>query len=138
MLSLANVTVSRAPTRANAYIPIEVTLFGMVIEAREVSWNAREPIEVRALPAEKVSLVSEVEPRNALPSIEVTLAGITASPAQFVSPVTTLSVIVKVPPALQLTVAAHAGGATRVAPSKASTAISDNFFDFSNIRAPFK
>ncbi|EIC91846.1 hypothetical protein IMCC13023_03250 [Candidatus Aquiluna sp. IMCC13023] len=43
------------------------------------------------------------------------------------------------PPAEQGTIlAAHAGGATRVAPSKASTAISDNFFDFSNIRAPFK
>ena len=82
--------------------------------------------------------VSELEPLNALKPIDVTLFGITASPAQFERPVTTLSVIVKVPPALQLTVAAHAGGATRVAPSKASTAISDNFFDFSDIRAPFK
>jgi hypothetical protein len=55
-----------------------------------------------------------------------------------VSPVTTLSVIVNEPPVLQSTVAAHAGGATRVAPSRANTAVSDNFFDFSNIRAPFK
>ena len=82
--------------------------------------------------------VSELEPLNALKPIEVTVFGIAADPAQFVFPVITLSVIVKVPPALQLTVAAHAGGATRVAPSKASTAISDNFFDFSDIRAPFK
>ena len=75
---------------------------------------------------------------NALCPIAVTVFGITASPAQFVLPVTTLSVIVKEPPVLQSTVAAHAGGATRVAPSKASTEISDNFFDFSDIRAPFK
>jgi hypothetical protein len=68
--------------------------------------------------------------------IEVTLFGMVAVPAQFVLPVTTLSVIVKVPPALQFTVVAHAGGATRVAPSKASTAASDNFLDF-NIITPF-
>ena len=59
-----------------------------------------------------------------------------AVPAQFVLPVTTLSVIVNEPPELQSTVVAHAGGATRVAPSKASTAASDNFFDF-NIITPF-
>ena len=41
--------------------------------------------------------VSEVVPKNARLPIEVTLLGITASPAQFVFPVTTLFVIVKVP-----------------------------------------
>ncbi len=40
---------------------------------------------------------------NALCPIAVTVFGITASPAQFVLPVTTLSVIVKEPPALQST-----------------------------------
>jgi len=68
----------------------------------------------------------------------VTVLGITASPEHLEFPVTALFVIVKEPLVLQLTVAAHAGGATRVAPSKASTAISGNFFDFSDIRAPFK
>ena len=47
--------------------------------------------------------VSEVVPKNARLPIEVTLLGITASPAQFVLPVTTLSVIVNEPPALQFT-----------------------------------
>jgi hypothetical protein len=91
---------------------------------------------VSTLSASKVTETSEPAERNASAPIDVTLFGITAPPAQFVLPVTTLSVIVKEPPVLQLTVAAHAGGETKVAPSKASTAVNDNFFDF-NIIAPF-
>jgi hypothetical protein len=88
-----------------------VTLFGIVIEVNSPALNASDPIEVTPL-------------------------GISAAPAQFVFPVTTLFVIVNVPPALQFTVAAQAGGATRVAPSKANTATSDNFLDFSNTGTP--
>jgi hypothetical protein len=69
--------------------------------------------------------------------IDVTPVGITAVPLQVEAAVTTLLfVIVNVPPALQFTVAAQAGGATRVAPSKANTATSDNFLDFSNTGTP--
>jgi hypothetical protein len=100
--------------------------------------NALLPIEVRELPAAKDTVWRALASANARLPIDVTLFGITASPAQLELLATTLSVIVNEPPVLQFTVAAHAGGATRVAPSKASTAISDNFFDFSNIRAPFK
>ena len=123
----------------NEAMPIEVTLFGMVIEVSAVApLNAESPIEVSTLPAVKVTEVSAVALKNAESSIEVTVFGISAAPVHIVCVVTTLSVIVNEPLVLQLTVAAHAGGATKVAPSKASTAISDNFFDFSNIRAPFK
>ena len=129
----------RALALLNAYSPIEVTLFGMVIEVRALApSNALFPIEARALPAAKDTVWRSLALWNARLPIEVTVFGIAADPAQFVFPVTTLSVTVNVPLVLQLTVAAHAGGATRVAPSKASTAISGNFFDFSDIRAPFK
>ena len=46
--------------------PIEVTLFGMVIEVSEVaSVNAKSPIEVSTLSASKVTEVSEVAFSNA-------------------------------------------------------------------------
>ena len=69
-------------------MPIEVTLFGMVIE------------------------VSEVALKNALSPIEVTLFGMIAVPAQLAPDVTTelttllvvVTVIVKVPPPEQFTV----------------------------------
>jgi hypothetical protein len=110
----------------------------MVIEFNEVAWsNALLAIEESALPAAKVTVSRALAALNALLPIAVTVFGITASPAQFELPVITLSVTVN-EPVVQFTSSAHAGGATRVAPSKASTAISDNFFDFSNIRAPFK
>jgi hypothetical protein len=54
-------------------LPIEVTLFGIVIE------------------------VNALALLNALAPIEVTPFGITATPAQFVCPVTTLSEIANVP-----------------------------------------
>ena len=120
VLPAVKVTVSSTLALWNAAKPIEATLLGMIIEFRTDT---------------SPTIVSGA---NAASPIDVTVLGIVAVPAQFVLPVTTLSVIVKVPPELQFTVAAHAGGATRVAPSKASTAISDNFFDFSDIRAPFK
>ena len=85
----------------NAPLPIEVTLFGMVIEVSAVLKNALVPIEVTLFGI--VIEVSEVVPKNARLPIEVTLLVITASPAQFVLPVTTLSVIVNEPPALQFT-----------------------------------
>jgi hypothetical protein len=62
----------------NANLPIEVTLFGMVIE------------------------VSEVALKNAELPIEVTLFGITADTQPELS-VTTFDVIVKVPPPVQFT-----------------------------------
>ena len=76
----------------------------MVIEFNEVAWsNALFAIEVRALPAAKDTVWRAVAALNALCPIAVTVFGITASPAQFVLPVTTLSVIVKEPPVLQST-----------------------------------
>ena len=76
----------------------------MVIEFNEVAWsNALFAIEVRALPAAKDTVWRAVAALNALCPIAVTVFGITASPAQFVFPVTTLSVIVKEPPVLQST-----------------------------------
>ena len=75
----AKVTVLRAVVPENAESPIEVTLFGIVIEVREFAlFNAYLPIEV-------------------------TPFGTDAPPRHPVFPVTTLSVIVKVPPALQFT-----------------------------------
>ena len=150
----------------NAYLPMEVTLLGMAIEDSEVApLNAWFPMETRVLPAVKVTVSSTlafwnaakpieatllgmiiefrtdtspaiVSGTNAASPIDVTVLGIVAVPAQFVLPVTTLSVIVNEPPVLQFTVAAHAGGATRVAPSRANTAVSDSLFAF-NIIAPF-
>ena len=121
----------------NAWSSIDVTLFGMIIDSSEVAmWKAKDPICVSTLSASKVTETSEPAERNASAPIDVTLFGISASPAQLELPVTTLSVIVKEPLVLQFTVAAHAGGATRVAPSRANTAVSDSFFAF-NIIAPF-
>jgi len=94
----------RALALLNAYSPIEVTLFGMVIEVRALApSNALFPIEARALPAAKDTIWRALALWNARLAIVVTLFGITASPAQFVLPVTTLSVIVNEPPALQST-----------------------------------
>ena len=60
----------------NAELPIEVMLFGMVIEVSEVAPSkALRPIEVRALPAPKVTVLSAVAPLNVLLPIEVTLFG---------------------------------------------------------------
>ena len=133
-LSASKVTEVSALASWNAVSPIVMTPSGMVIEVSEVFLNAPLPIEVTLF-----GMVIEVRAltyQNALSPIEVTPFGITADPTQSVLPVSTLSVIVKVPPALQFTVAAHAGGATRVAPSRANTAVSDSLFAF-NIIAPF-
>ena len=60
----------------NAELPIDVMLFGMVIEVSEVAPSkALRPIEVRALPAPKVTVLSAVAPLNVLLPIEVTLFG---------------------------------------------------------------
>ena len=76
----------------------------MVIEVRALApSNALLPIEARALPAAKDTAWRALALWNARLAIDVTLFGITASPAQLVLPVTTLSVIVKEPPALQST-----------------------------------
>ena len=84
-------------------------------------------------PDAKITCSSFSARMNAQLSIEVTLLGITTSPAQFVFPVTTLFVIVS-SPVVQVTVSvsAHTGVATTVVTSKPNTAASDNFFDFSN------
>ena len=82
----------------NAYSPIEVTLFGMVIAVSDLApSNALLPIEVRELPAAKDTVWRALASANARLPIEVTVFGIAADPAQFVFPVTTLFVIVKVP-----------------------------------------
>ena len=97
----------RALALLNAYSPIEVTLFGMVIEVRALApSNALFPIEARALPAAKDTVWRALASANARLPIEVTVFGITADPAQFVFPVTTLSVTVNVPLVLQRTVPA--------------------------------
>ena len=104
VMLLGMVIEVRALALLNAYSPIEVTLFGMVIEVRALApSNALFPIEARALPAAKDTVWRALALWNARLAIDVTLFGITASPAQFVLAVTTLSVIVKVPPELQLT-----------------------------------
>ena len=105
-LPVSKVTeVSEEP--ANAEPPIKVTLFGMVTDPSLLApKNADVPIDSSSLPVSKVTEVSEVAFLNASTAIEVTLLGITASPAQFVLPVTTLSVILNEPLVLQLTVRA--------------------------------
>ena len=65
--------------------------------------NALLPIEVRELPAAKDTVWRALASANARLPIDVTLFGITASPAQPVFPVTTFSVTVKVPLVLQST-----------------------------------
>ena len=69
-------------------------------------------MDVSKLPEPKVTVVSEVAVEKALFPIDVTLAGIAANPAHALLPVTTLSVIVKVPEVPQdsvVTTAARAG-----------------------------
>jgi hypothetical protein len=85
VLPAVKVTVSSTLALWNAAKPIEATLLGMIIEFR----TDTSPTVVSGA--------------NAASPIDVTVLGIVAVPAQFVLPVTTLSVIVKVPPELQLT-----------------------------------
>ena len=65
--------------------------------------NALLPIEVRELPAAKDTVWRALASANARLPIDVTLFGITASPAQPVFPVTTFPVVVKVPPPVHAT-----------------------------------
>jgi hypothetical protein len=83
---------------ANALLPIDVTPAGMVIAVREYApSNAESPMVVSRLPASKVTLVSSIAFENAKACIEVTPAGIVASPAQSLCCLSTLSATRKLP-----------------------------------------
>ena len=64
-LPASKVTEVSEVTLWNAPLPIEVTLFGMVIEVSEVLKNAVRPIDFSTLSASKVTEVSDLAFENA-------------------------------------------------------------------------
>ncbi len=136
-VTLAGILIDgSALAQLNAYSPIDVTPAGIVIEVSELAfWNEEFPMAVSKLPGSKVTLVSDVVPKNAPlpmivalvgivtevirlakanapPPIDVTPLGTTTDPTHPLLAVTTLSVIVKSPPPAQgtvVTTAARAG-----------------------------
>jgi hypothetical protein len=93
-LPSAKVTLVRLLAFLNAYVPMDVTVAGMVIA------------------------VSALAASNAPHPIDVTSAGIVALPAQSFCPVTTLSVIVNVPPIEHATVVVAACATVPCNPNK--------------------
>jgi hypothetical protein len=83
---------------AKAYVPIEVTVLGMVTDARRLALNASLPIVVKVDGQDTDDTPAFSNASTAMP---VTPSGIVTSPSHDLLPVTMLLVMVKLPKLLQ-------------------------------------